>query len=163
MDLQHCLQQASYEPADIARQKCFHCKADIALYSLSLRFARPVRKGRNFEQCVKQTRLLRTEFHESISSIQWSASVTTFLQSSQHFIRESCSHLLVQFIFFFPRTFFLAQGLVGAVLLSNSLLGVPRSSSNRWPRQHSTYPAFTCKARDVASKWNCYFILQLFD
>ena len=31
VDLQHCLQQASYEPADIAKQKCFHCKAFTVL------------------------------------------------------------------------------------------------------------------------------------
>ena len=128
--------------------------ADIALYSLSLRFARPVRKGRNFEQCVKQIHLQ----HPVVSIRNHIPPIIPAFYSRKLFALACPIHY-----FFFPRTFFLAQGLVGAVLLSNSLLGVPRSSSNRWPMQHSTYPAFTWKARDVASKWNCYFILQLFD
>ena len=78
--------------------------------SPSLRFAcrkgnpvlgrEPTRNVRNFEQSVKNKLgyFLQNFTSSSISIIQWSASVATFFQSSQRFIRENCSNLLVQFI-----------------------------------------------------------------
>ena len=66
--------------------------------------------------------------NSSISIIHWSASVATFLQSSQRFIRENCSNLFVQFI-----------------------AGRLQVLFTRLPMQHSTYPAFT--AHDVLNKF----------
>ena len=78
--------------------------------SLSLRFAcrkgspvlgrEPARNVRNFEQSVKNKLgyFVQNFTNSSMSIIQWSASVATFFQSSQRFIRENCSNLFVQFI-----------------------------------------------------------------
>ena len=87
---------------------------------------------RNFEQSVKQTWLLCIKFHEVIHL--------------HHPFARIRSHVLPIIPAFYSRKL-LKFACPVHCWSSNA------SSSNRLPVQHSTYPAFTWKAHDVASKF----------
>ena len=92
----------------------------------------PVPNVRNFEPSVKQTRLLCTEFSELIHL--------------HHPLARMRSHVLPIIPAFYSRKLLKFACQVHC-WSSNA------SCSHRLPVQHSTYPAFTWKAQDVANKF----------
>ena len=92
----------------------------------------PLRNVRNVEQSGQQIWLLCAKVtNSSISIIHWSASVAHVLRINPAFYSRKL------FEFACPIHCWASHG----------------SSSNKLPVQHSTYPAFTWKAHDVASKF----------
>ena len=92
----------------------------------------PVRNVRKFEQSVKQTRLLCTKFYEFIHL--------------HHPLVRIRSHVPPIIPAFYSKKLL-------KFACPNHCRASHGSSSNRLPVQHSTYPAFTWKAPDVASKF----------
>ena len=92
----------------------------------------PVRNVRNFQRSVKQTRLLCTKFHELIHL--------------HHPLVRIRGHVLPILPAFYSRKLL-------KFVCPIHCWASHGSSSDRLPVQHPTYPAFTWKAHDVASKF----------